>query len=174
MKKSFVNRSLQIASVVAVYAAISIWSSTSHVDIVANAVTSLNSFLVILAIALGFPYFCFNVLAKLYTPPKSLNLDEPSKRNSTKTGQDQGEAIEQDLESMQYRGSRYNQEDIAVTSNDENQPKEQLVIKYRGAIITSGFEESSQNKTESFASEREAQKSAKPKERIKYRGSYVD
>ena len=53
MKKSLVNRSLQIASVVVVYAAISVWSSTSHVDMVANAITSLNSLLVILAIAVG-------------------------------------------------------------------------------------------------------------------------
>jgi len=174
MKKSFVNRSLQIASVVAVYAAISIWSSTSHVHIVANAITSLNSLLVILAIALGFPYFCFNVLAKLYTPPKSLNLDETSRRNSTKTGLDEGEAIEQDSESMQYRGTRYNHEDVPITSNDENQPREQPAIKYRGASITSSLKEPDQNHTESFASERESQKSAKPKERIKYRGSYVD
>ena len=174
MKKSFINRSLQIASVVGVYAAISIWSSTAHVHIVADTITSLNSLLVILAIALGFPYFCFNVLAKLYTPPKSRNLDETSRRNANKIDQDDSEAIEQDLEAMQYRGTRYNPEDIPISNNDENQSREQPVIKYRGASTTSDFEKSSQNSTESFASERESQKSAKPKDRIKYRGSYVD
>jgi hypothetical protein len=174
MKKSFVNRSLQIASVVVVYSAISIWSSTSHVQTVTDAITSLNSLLVILAIAFGLPYFCFKVLAKLYTPPKLRNLDETLSRNSPKVGQDDGEAIEQDLEAMQYRGTRYNPEDVPISNNDENQSREQSVIKYRGASTTSDFEKSSQNPTESFASERESQKSAKPKDRIKYRGSYVD
>jgi type III secretory pathway component EscV len=174
MKKSFVNRSLQIASVIAVYAAISIWSSTAHVHIINDAITSLNSLLVILAIALGFPYFCFNVLAKLYTPPKSRNLDETSKPSSTKVGQNDSEAIGQDLESMQYRGTRYNQENMPIANKNQKQPSEQPVIKYRGASITNDLEKSSQNSTESFASERESQKSAKPKERIKYRGSYVD
>ncbi len=174
MKKSLVNRSLQIASVVVVYSAISVWSSTSHVDMVANAITSLNSLLVILAIAVGLPYFCFNVLAKLYTPPKALNLDQTLRRGSTQNGQGDGEAIEQDLEAMQYRGSRYNPEDSPIPNNASSQPSEQPVIKYRGATISSDLEKSSQNQTESFASERESQKSAKPKERIKYRGSYVD
>jgi len=174
MKKSFVNRTLQVASAVTVYAAISVWSSTAQVHIVANAITSLNSLLVILAIAVGLPYFCFNVLAKLYTPPKSLDLGDPSQRKSTKIGQDEIQVTDQDLESMQYRGTRYNHEDIPTANNAENQPREKPVIKYRGASITSSLEETSQNQTESFASERESQKSAKPKERIKYRGSYVD
>jgi hypothetical protein len=174
MKKSFVNRSLQIASVVVVYSAISIWSSTSHVQTVTDAITSLNSLLVILAIAFGLPYFCFKVLAKLYTPPKLRNLDETSSRNSPKVEQDDNEAIEQDLAAMQYRGSRYNPEDMPIAGNDQSQPSEQPVIKYRGSNIMSDLEKSFQNSTESFASEREAQKSAKPKDRIKYRGSYVD
>jgi hypothetical protein len=174
MKKSVVNRTLQVASAVAVYSAISIWSSTAHVDIVANTITSLNSLLVILAIAVMFPYLCFNVLAKLYTPPKSLNLENTSGRNSSKIGQDELQAIEQDLESMQYRGTRYNAVDISTRSNVENTARAQPEIKYRGASIANISENSSQNKADSFSTERESQKSAKPRERIKYRGSYVD
>ena len=63
---------------------------------------------------------------------------------------------------------------MPIASNEQGQPSEQPVIKYRGSNIMSDLEKSFQNSTESFASEREAQKSAKPKDRIKYRGSYVD
>ncbi len=50
----------------------------------------------------------------------------------------------------------------------------QPVIKYRGVSMANSSEESSQDLPDSFAALRDSQKSAKPKERIKYRGAYVD
>ena len=74
MKKSVVYRTLQVASAVAVLSMLSIWASAKHVDVVSNILTEIDSLLVILAIAVALPYFCFKVLGKLYTPPKSTTL----------------------------------------------------------------------------------------------------
>ena len=61
-----------------------------------------------------------------------------------------------------------------VKSDQKNIDKAQPVIKYRGANVASIADESSQDFRDSLSAARESQKSAKPKERIKYRGSYVD
>jgi hypothetical protein len=75
---------------------------------------------------------------------------------------------------MQYRGNRYRQEDLAIKSVQKNVDEDQPVIKYRGANVASIADESSQDFRDPLSAARESQKSAKPKEPIKYRGSYVD
>ncbi|TYQ31972.1 hypothetical protein [Pseudanabaena sp. UWO310] len=180
MKKSFVYRTLQIATAVAVYSAISVWASTNHVDSVTNTIININSFMVILGIALIFPYICFNVLGKLYTPPASRNSRRSSESSRSPFSQDDLNAIDtpQEPESMLYRGARYNPDDLKPTPNiNENNPKtvkNPPNIKYRGANIESSSDDNSSESPDSFASERNSQKSAKPKERMKYRGSYID
>ncbi len=181
MKKSFINRTLQIASAVTVYSATSVWASTKHVDIVSSTITNINSLLVILAIALGLPYFCFKVLGKLYTPPASRNSDNVV--NSPELNQDDLNAIadKEDFAPMQYRGSRYSPENLTVEPSNINVEKNDRpakpVIKYRGVSIANSVnnaDSSTEDVADSFSSERKAQKSAKPKERMKYRGSYID
>ena len=177
MEKSFVYRIVQVASVVAVYSAISVWASEENVDLVTSAITNINSLLVILVIAAGLPHFCFKVLGKLYTPPVSRNLGNSSRDSSSDL--DELNAIaDQDIEgTMLYRGTRYKPEDLTILINDKINDKEkddassQPAIKYRGVIIT---DKSSPDLTDSFSSEKNPQKSAKPKERMKYRGSYID
>jgi hypothetical protein len=172
MKKSFIYRTLQVASAVTVFSLISMWASTNHIEIVSNALTEIDSLLVILVIAVGLPYFCFNVLGKLYTPPKFRNLDKSSQFATSPSNQDEfNGGIEKEIEVMQYRGNRYKPEDLAIKSNQKNVGESQPVIKYRGVNVV---EDSSQELQDSFAATRDSQKSAKPKERIKYRGSYVD
>ncbi len=177
MKKSFVYRTLQVAAAVAVYSAISVWASTEHVDIINNTITNINSLLVILAIAAGLPYFCFKVLSKLYTPPVSRNLDNSSRAGSSALSEDELNAIaDQDIEgTMLYRGTRYKPEDLTIGINDKqnNDAKSEPAIKYRGVSINSA-DKSSPDLTDSFSTEKNPQKSAKPKERMKYRGSYID
>jgi len=180
MKKSFVSRALQITSGVAVYSATNVWASTKHIDIVSSALTSVNSLLVILAIAFALPYFCFKVFSKLYTPPASQNLNDLSKTRNPKLRQDELDAIGNEvIETMQYRGIPYKNEDLAtnIKTNVKKGEKSQPVIKYRGVNIendTNILDSDSQEVTDSFSTERNSQKSAKPKERMKYRGSYVD
>ncbi|WP_055074515.1 hypothetical protein [Pseudanabaena sp. 'Roaring Creek'] len=182
MKKSFVYRTLQIATAVAVYSAISVWASTNHVDSVTNTITNINSFMVILGIALIFPYICFNVLGKLYTPPASRNSRRSSASSRSSSSQDDLNAIDaptpQEPETMLYRGAHYNPEDLKpapnINENNQKTVKTPLIIKYRGASIESSPDDNSSESPDSFASERNSQKSAKPKERMKYRGSYID
>jgi len=179
MKKSVVYRTLQVALAVAVLSMISIWSFTKHVDIVSNILTEIDSLLVILAISVVFPYFCFKVLGKLYTPPKFRNVDQSSSFSTSESNQDEFEVIlSQDAEVMQYRGHRYKPEEL-LSSNDNDIDKKnvsefQPVIKYRGVSMANSSEKSSQDLPDSFVDFRDSQKSAKPKERIKYRGAYVD
>ncbi len=182
MKKSFVYRTLQVAAAVAVYSAISVWASTEQVDIITNAITNIDSLLVILAIAAGLPYFCFKVLSKLYTPPSPRNLDNSSKSSSSALSEDELNAIaDQDIEgTMLYRGTRYKPEDLTIlinnkiNSKEKNDPSSQPAIKYRGVSIANSGNKSSLDLTDSFSTEKNPQKSAKPKERMKYRGSYID
>ena len=172
MKKSFIYRTLQVASAGTVFSMVSMWASSNHIDIVSDALTQIDSLLVILVIAVGLPYFCFNVLGKLYTPPKSRNLDKSSPSSTSPLNQDEFNGIaEKEIEVMQYRGNRYKQEDLAIKSDQKDVSESQPVIKYRGVNVVDDF---SQELQDSFATTRDSQKSAKPKERIKYRGSYVD
>ena len=175
MKKSFIYRTLQVASAVTVFSVISMWASSNHIDIVSNALTQIDSLLVILVIAVGLPYFCFNVLGKLYTPPKFRNFDKSPQSGTSTLNQDEfDQLITEKIEVMQYRGSRYKPEDLAVKSEQKNVSQSQPVIKYRGANVVNIADESSQDLQDSLSVTRDSQKSAKPKERIKYRGSYVD
>jgi hypothetical protein len=171
MKKSFIYRTLQVASAITVFSMISMWAASNHIDIISDALTQIDSLLVILVIAVGLPYFCFKVLGKLYTPPKSRNLDKSSQSVASPLNQDE---FNGDIEVMQYRGNRYRPEDLAIKSDQKNIDEAQPVIKYRGANVASIADESSQDFRDSLSAARESQKSAKPKERIKYRGSYVD
>ena len=175
MKKSVLYRTLQVASAVATYSMISIWASAEHIDIVSNILTEIDSLLVILAIAVALPYFCFKVLGKLYTPPTSRNPDNFSKSGASTLSEDNLDAIaDQEFETMLYRGSRYNPEELIVSTSENSLVKTRDEIKYRGASVAPIEERSSSDATDSFSTERNFQKSAKPKERMKYRGSYVD
>ncbi len=178
MKKSLVYRTLQIASALAVYAATSLWASENHVEIVSQTITRINSLLVILAIALVFPYFCFKALGKLYTPPSSRDRDDF--QSVTDEADNIQEEFDENWETMQYRGTRYKPEDLETKSsnitiqNKENDTKS--VIKYRGAIINSDKNEeiASEHSIDNLSKDHQPQKSAQPKERMKYRGSYID
>lgn len=181
MKKSLVYRALQVASAVAVYSAASIWASTNHVDIVSSTITSINSLLVILAIAVVFPYLCFKVLSKIYTPPASRSRNEDTLRKKMGLNQDEMMALstDEDLEKMQYRGTLYKPDDLEIRQT--NTRNENSVIKYRGASIDADIDGSDQNLNNSSSQLKDSsspdgqiQKSAKPKERMKYRGSYID
>ncbi|PZO43721.1 MAG: hypothetical protein DCF19_03570 [Pseudanabaena frigida] len=180
MKKSFIKRTLQFASAITVYSATSVWASTNHVDIVSNTIANINSLLVILAIAFALPYFCFKVLGKLYTPPVSRNPDNAV--NNPELNQDElAIADNEDFATMQYRGSRYSAENLTVEPSninvEKNDRQAKPAIKYRGVSIANSVnntDSSTEDVTDSFSSERKAQKSAKPKERMKYRGSYID
>ncbi len=178
MKKSFVYRTLQIASVVTVYSVASVWASTAHIDAISEFFTNINSILVILAIAVAFPYLCFKVLAKLYTPPVSRNLDDLSNSDDLVLSEDEIKAIalKKKLETMQYRGTRYKADDLATkaAAEQKNTKKSQPVTKYRGVSIDDSLADSVQEVTDSSATEKIPQKSAQPKERMKYRGSYID
>ncbi|MBD2187016.1 hypothetical protein [Pseudanabaena mucicola] len=163
MKKSFVYHTLQVGSLIAVCSMLSLWASNQHVEMISNLLNEIDSLLLILMIAVALPYFCFKVLGKLYTPPKARNSN-----NFADTEQE----IEQ---GMLYRGSWYKPEEMPKNSDRENDSLESpMPIKYRGANIANHDEQSSQGISSSFATERDSQKSAKPKERIKYRGAYVD
>ncbi|NMF57390.1 hypothetical protein [Pseudanabaena yagii] len=181
MKKSLAYRTLQIAAAVAVYAAASVWASENHVEIVSQTITRINSLLVILAIALVFPYICFKALGKLYTPPASRDREDPQSATDS-TDNIQAE-FDETWETMQYRGTRYKPEDLETKSSNIAVPNKKNdtkpVIKYRGAIINS--DNSYQNEdiasgeaTDNLSKDRQPQKSAQPKERMKYRGSYID
>jgi hypothetical protein len=176
MKKSVLYRTFQVASAVAAYSMISIWASTKHIDVISNVLTEIDSLLVILAIAVALPYFCFKVLGKLYTPPTSRNLDKLSKSGTSTFSEDELNAIaDQDFGTMVYRGSRYNPEDLIVNTHKNNLAQPQDEIKYRGVSVTPIEKISPQDAMDSsFLNERNSQKSAKPKERMKYRGSYID
>ncbi|GBO54923.1 hypothetical protein APA_2974 [Pseudanabaena sp. lw0831] len=172
MKKSFIYRSLQVASAVTVFSMISMWASSNHIDFISNFLTQIDSLLVILVIAVGLPYFCYTVLGKLYTPPKARNFDKFSRSGTSTPDQDEFNGIvEEEIEVMQYRGNRYKPEDLAIKSDQKNVGESQPVIKYRGANVANISDETSQDLLNST---KDSQKSAKPKERIKYRGSYVD
>ena len=179
MEKSSIYRTLQIASVVATYVMTSIWASAAHVDMLSDTLTSINSLLVILAIVTILPYVCFKALGKLTTPPASRNIDDSfddllEVNNSAIAT----EKIKKEIKTMQYRGTRYKPEkykpeslpDETIEISDKSQP----VIKYRGVEIEDSADRASQDVTDSFSTARKSQKSALPKERMKYRGSYVD
>lgn len=166
MKKSFIDRSLQAAVAVAACALMALWVSTSHDNFVLEISTEIASLAVTLAIAVALPYICFKALSKLYTPPASRKTDKP---NATEPSQEEL-AIAAKKAIMQYRGNPY----VAEASKSDQQISP-ATIKYRGVNVDSGInaqEKSSQDET--FFEERQAQKSAKPKERLKYRGAYVD
>jgi hypothetical protein len=170
MKKSVVYRTLQVASAVAVYSAISVWASTSHVSFVSDILTWIDSFLVILVVAVAFPYFCFKVFNNLYTPP---NLEKSSKSDIANISEDEFKVATD----MSYRGTPYqpiaSKLSDAPTNGDRQSNESPAPIKYRGASVLA--DDNSSSKTEElFSTERATQKTAKPKERIKYRGSYVD
>jgi hypothetical protein len=187
MKKSVVYRTLQIASAVAVYSTVSVWASKNHVNVVSSVLTQIDSLLVIMAIAVGLPYFCFKVLGKLYTPPVSSSSEKSSKDDDSVFSQDELRA----KQNMFYRGTPYKPAEnkpaenkpaenkpaeiiTSVNSSKNNAANSQSEIKYRGASIISNEDLSLEEKANQFSTERAAQKTAKPKERIKYRGSYVD
>lgn len=180
MKKSSVYRALQITSAVAVYSLTSVWASTNHVDIVSNTITSINSLLVILAIAVVFPYICFKALAKLYTPPSSRAIDNSSFNPNVEFSLEDID-FETDASQMRYRGTSYGEsirtkaaleiEEIAVKT-------EQSVFKYRGVVIENAANNpktiAAESQAELLTNEASPQPVTKPKERMKYRGSYVD
>lgn len=180
MKKSSIYRTLQIAAAVTIYSVTSIWASENHVDIVSHTITNINTLLVILAIAVVFPYLCFKALGKIYTPPASRFRDETSRVNKDidSDTNEPNAIINKDLETMQYRGIQYKPEDLAPKqatnqSNNQSDNSAPPVIKYRGAIITNSDTSSTTSK-DSLSTDQPIQKSAKPKERMKYRGSYID
>lgn len=165
MKKSFVYHTLQVGSLIAVCSMLSLWASNQHVDIISNLLNEIDSLLLILMIAVALPYFCFKVLGKLYTPPQARNSN-----NFSKIEQD----IEQDIDQgMLYRGNWYKLEETASDRKNDSIGSP-MSIKYRGSNIANNDEPSAPDVASSFATERDSQKSAKPKERIKYRGAYVD
>ena len=172
MKKSVVYRTLQVASAVGVYSMVSVWASKNHVNIVSSVLTQIDSILVILAIAVALPYFCFKVLSKLYTPPISSSSEQSSKDATATFDQDELQA----KQDMFYRGTPYNSTEIITSANNRQSDaaNPQPVIKYRGANIITNEDSSLPEKDNQFSAERAEQKPAKPKERIKYRGSYVD
>ena len=179
MKKSSIYRALQIASAVGIYSGISVWASTAHIHSISNMLTSLNSLLVILMIAAAFPYLCFKVLNKLTTPPSSRNLNDLSKvNNSERTQNEINVSAKDNIEILQYRGTRYNPEDLTINVINKVEKKNdniaEPVIKYRGAPIKNDPDGSASDGTDSFSKDRKSQKSAQPKERMKYRGSYLD
>ncbi|MFM7886740.1 MAG: hypothetical protein ACKPCM_08640 [Pseudanabaena sp.] len=186
MKKFLANRTLKIAAAIAVYAAASVWASENHVEIVSQMITRINSLLVILAIALVFPYVCFKALSKLYTPPASRDREDtqPFYDGDNK---DIANNIQTELnetwETMQYRGTQYKPEDLDIKSSNIVKPNRnndtKPIIKYRGASINSvqgdqNEDITSAEATDNLSKERQTQKSAQPKERMKYRGSYID
>jgi len=170
MEKSFIYRSLQAAMAVAACALMALWVSTSHDNFVLEIATELDSLAVILAIAVALPYVCFKALSKLYTPPTSRDTSKSS-NNKVIPSQDELAAIAaKKLATMQYRGNPYATE--AIKSDAQNT---QTVIKYRGVNVElDGHPQEQSSQDKAFSEERETQKSAKPKERIKYRGTYVD
>jgi|JFJP01.1.fsa_nt_gi hypothetical protein len=181
MKNSFVYRTVQVVSLVVVYAMASVWASTNHVDNISNLLTNVDSLLVILAIAVVLPYLCFKALSKIYTPPVSRSRNEDPLGKEMGLNQDEIAAFstDEDLEKMQYRGTLYKPDDVVIRQT--NMRNENSVIKYRGAIIDADIGNSDRNlnnsvsePADSLSPDGQSQKSAKPKERMKYRGSYVD
>ena len=186
MKKSFVFRSLQVATAVSVYSAIYIWASNAHLGSVFSVLNGLDEFLLVLALAVIFPYICFKGLSKLTTPPKSLkDRDQRSKSNPTDPEQDSlgDEQIDTDFKTMQYRGTSYypdGSENLEINTVTSSRLRVTPVTKYRGVEISDTDEGSASadpvnlDVNKSFGDERQQQKSARPKERIKYRGAYID
>lgn len=184
MKKTLVYRVLQIASAVTLYAGTSIWASTNHVDIISNTITSINSLLVILVISALFPYLCFKALSKIYTPPASRfrnesTLDQEAELNQ---GEIKVISIDKNVEKMQYRGTKYKADDLDIAQvniNNKNRDSVKPVIKYRGTSVDNSKNSNSVNtsvseQTDSLLADKQIQKPAKPKERMKYRGSYIE
>ncbi len=178
MKKSFFYRTLQIACILAAYSAIYIWASTTHVEPIYSILTDIDSLLVSLAIAIALPFVCFKVLRKLYTPPKSLQQQDLSKSKSRVTASESSlDTDEQDFETMQYRGMRYNPEELTASLDLPKQQsvdatERKTVIKYRGVSIES--ENKSQNTSASEPTPQNQEIKQKVKQRIKYRGAYID
>jgi len=175
MKKSVIYRTLQVGSAVALYATVSVWASANHVGSISNLLNQIDSLLVILAIAVALPYFCFKALGKMYTPPASLSDDQPSKTSTL------GEDELQVKQNMLYRGTPYKpiEQPVSASSNLSDRKidevrSQQPEIKYRGVSVVAKEDTSSNQASAPFSEERNSQKTAKPKERIKYRGSYVD
>jgi hypothetical protein len=181
MQKTLVYRILQIASAVALYSATSIWASTNHVVIVSNTITSINSLLVILAIAIGLPYLCFKALSKIYTPPASGFRNESTLDNEAELNYVEIKviSIDENVEKMQYRGTRYKADDLDVKQvnvSNKNSNAVKPVIKYRGTSMDSSnsVNTSVSQQTGSLLADQQIQEPAKPKERMKYRGSYIE
>lgn len=178
MKKSFVYRTLQVAGVIAAYSALYVWASTTHAQPIYSILTDLDTLLVSLAIAVALPIFCFRVLRKLYTPPKSLQLqDLPRSKNGAAASEISLDADELDSKTMQYRGMRYQPEELTTSLDLTKQQgvdnaERKTVIKYRGVSV-----ESDNKSLDSSASEPAPQKQEtelKVKQKIKYRGAYID
>jgi hypothetical protein len=178
MKKSFFYRTLQVASIIAAYSAIYIWASTTHVEPIYSILTDLDALLVSLALAIALPFFCFKVLRKLYTPPQSLQLQNlPQSKNRVTATESYLDNDELDVETMQYRGMRYNPDELLTNSDltqqqgiDNAGPK--TVIKYRGVSIES--ESKPQNIPASEPKLPSQETTRKLKQKIKYRGVYID
>ncbi len=186
MKKSFFFRSLQVATAVSVYSAIYIWASNAHLGSVYSLLNGLDEFLLVLALAVIFPYVCFKGLSKLTTPPSSLNREQSSKFTSVYPDQQDPLGEQQDVadsKTMQYRGTSYypdTSENLESNTAASSKRRVTPVTKYRGVqigdidqdVTDSGSNGAEVNKN--FAEDRQQQKSARPQERIKYRGAYID
>jgi hypothetical protein len=178
MQKSFFYRTLQVASIIAAYSAVYIWASTTHVEPIYSILTDIDSLLLSLAIAVALPFFCFKVLRKLYTPPKSLQLqDLPNSKNGATASEISSDADELDIQTMQYRGMRYKPEELTANLDSQKQQSTEVserktVIKYRGVSIDD--ENNSQNISTSEPASQNQEIKQKVKQRIKYRGAYID
>lgn len=182
MNKSFVYRTVQVAGVIAAYSALYIWASTTHAQPIYSILTDLDTLLVSLAIAVALPFFCFKVLRKLYTPPKSLKLQDPSQPKNTVTALENALDAAPDFETMQYRGMRYNPEELTASlelpkQQSADMTERKTVIKYRGVSIDT--ENNSQNNNpsnteDSSPASPNQETTQKVKPRIKYRGAYID
>ena len=170
MKKSFFYRTLQIACIIATYSAVYVWASTTHVEPIYSILTDIDSLLLSLAIAVALPFFCFKVLRKLYTPPKSLQAqDSPKAKNRVATAESYLETDETDFETMQYRGLRYKPEDLTASldvpqSQGVDSAERKPVIKYRGVSIESDNQPAPPSTSETTPK----------KQKIRYRGAYID
>jgi hypothetical protein len=178
MKKSFVYRTLQVAGVIAAYSALYIWASTTHAQPIYSILNSLDTLLVSLAIAVALPIFCFKVLRKLYTPPKSLQLQDLPKSNNRATASESLlDTDELDFATMQYRGMRYQPEELTTSLDLTKQQgvdngERKNVIKYRGVSVESDNKSSDSSVSEPVPQKQETE--LKVKQKIKYRGAYID
>ena len=87
--------------------------------------------------------------------------------------------VDENVEKMQYRGTRYKADDLDVKQvnvSNKNSNAVKPVIKYRGTSMDSSnsVNTSVSQQTGSLLADQQIQEPAKPKERMKYRGSYIE